>query len=228
MNIAGIVKTSFIDYPGKASTVVFLGGCNFQCGYCHNRDIVLAKKDSTCMEEDDFFAFLKKRSRFLDSVCISGGEPTLHEDLGPFAKRIKDLGYGIKLDTNGSKPSIIKEMIDGGLVDYVAMDIKGPWGKYRSISGEAVNIEDVKHSMALLADAVGTGRVLGEYRTTVCKEQLGWDDLKEIRGFLPEGIPWYLQKFRDSGKLLDETGRYTAYSDEEMKEMGKKLCASVK
>jgi pyruvate formate lyase activating enzyme len=228
MNIAGIVKTSFIDYPGKASTVVFLGGCNFQCGYCHNRDIVTAKEDATSLGEEDFFAFLKKRSRFLDSVCISGGEPTLHDDLSLFARKIKELGYGIKLDTNGSKPKVLKEMIDGGLVDYVAMDIKGPWGKYRSIAGETVNIDDVKQSMSLLAAAFESGRILGEYRTTICKEQLGWEDLMEIRGFLPRGIPWYLQKFRDSGKLLDEAGRYTAYSDEEMKEMGNKVCASVR
>jgi pyruvate formate lyase activating enzyme len=145
-----------------------------------------------------------------------------------FAKKIKELGYEIKLDTNGSMPAVLKEMIDGRLVDYIAMDIKGPWQKYQSIAGEAAIVEDVKQSMEIVAAAVKAGQILGEYRTTVCKEQIGWEDLAEIRRFLPQGIPWYLQRFRDSGKLLDEAGKYTAYSDEDMKEMGKLLCASVR
>lgn len=143
MNIAGIIKSSFIDYPGFASIVIFLGGCNFKCGYCHNPEIVRCGRGEITLP--DFFAFLKKRKRFIDAVCISGGEPTIHRELFDLICEIRRLGFRVKLDTNGTNPRLLARLLAGGiggggaaegpLVNYVAMDIKGPWEKYGQIAG---------------------------------------------------------------------------------------------
>lgn len=237
MKIAGIIKSSLIDYPGKASTVVFLGGCNFRCGYCHNPELILCKEASDShgshipreeIDTEDFLDFIESRRRFLDGVCISGGEPTLNKDLPGFIGRIKQKGFAIKLDTNGTNPVMLKELIDGKLVDYVAMDIKGPSDKYRQIVNGAVNLGDIKASSRLLIGAQGAEGFSFEFRTTVCKEQLTENDLKRMIEEYPGATKWFLQRFHNPGNILDNGGSYTAYTQDEMEELGNTLCVSVR
>lgn len=235
MKIAGIVKSSLIDYPGKASTVIFLGGCNFRCGYCHNPDVVFFEgsrgasehegKQTNGIDLQDFFDFLEKRRRFLDAVCISGGEPTIWPELYDLIRRIKERGLAVKLDTNGSNPELLSRLLSAGMPDYVAMDIKGPLRKYPEITGRcAGKTQDVQESSRLLRD----GDCPYEFRTTVCRELLSEGDLREMIGEHPGAVRWFLQSYRDSGKQIDMAGSYTAYTREEMEGMGARLCVSVR
>lgn len=235
MKIKGIIKSSLIDYPQKASTVIFLGGCNFKCGYCHNPELITDKiikaneeKKVDEIETEDFVDFLKERKRFLDGVCISGGEPTIHDTLPHLIERIKALGYAVKLDTNGSNPRMLKGLIDSKSIDYIAMDIKGPSDKYKSIARCNIDFDTIKESARTLTNAYNSGEILCEFRTTVCKEQLSEEDLDRMINEHPNAPPWFLQRFVNQGLILDEIGTYSAYSIEEMVEMGRKLCASVR
>lgn len=231
MKIAGIIKSSWIDYPGKASTVIFLSGCNFRCSYCHNPELVLpdyGKALSPVIPVDEFFAFLQTRKNFLDAVCISGGEPTLHPDLPDFIREIKRLGFAVKLDTNGTNPDMLKELIEEGLLDYVAMDIKGPSDLYEKIIGVPVNIEAIKESANILMEASSKNSLKYEFRTTVCRELLKETDLCRMIKEYPERKTWFLQTFKNPGTILDKNGQYSAYSDIEMKEMAERLCVSVR
>ena len=124
MRICGLNKTTLLDYPGKVAATVFLGGCNFRCPFCQNGSLVLAPQKEPEIQPEKLWAFLKKRKGILDGVCVTGGEPTLTERLPEFLEKIKELGYLVKLDTNGSKPEVIEELLKNGLVDYIAMDIK--------------------------------------------------------------------------------------------------------
>src|SRR3989344_5028215 len=122
INIKGIQKTTLIDYPGKIACIIFLGGCNFKCGYCYNSDVVFNKTSS--ISEEEVFSFLETRKKYIDGVCITGGEPTIHKELFGFIKKIKALGYKVKLDTNGTNPNTVELLINNNLIDYIAMDIK--------------------------------------------------------------------------------------------------------
>ncbi|HOA43274.1 MAG TPA: anaerobic ribonucleoside-triphosphate reductase activating protein, partial [Bacillota bacterium] len=219
-------KSSLIDYPGKASTVFFLGGCNFRCGYCHNSELVQGYGNE--IDPEELFDFLKKRKRFLDGVCISGGEPTLHKELPEFVKEIKELGLAVKLDTNGTEPDMLRDLIEKGLVDYVAMDIKGPAYKYEQIARSPVNLGNIKESAKLLTDARSREGFSCEFRTTVCRELLSAEDIERMIAEYPEAPPWYLQRFYNPGNILDNEGIYSAYSSEEMEELGRRLCVNVR
>ena len=250
MKIAGIIKSSLIDYPHKASTVIFIGGCNFRCGYCHNPEIVLnglpegdnsiKKKQSVSdIGTEDFLAFLKNRKRFIDAVCISGGEPTIHPELVQLIKEIKELGFAVKLDTNGTNPDMLRLLLREGLADYIAMDIKGPFEKYEEIAGRPVDLNAIKESAEILikygsasaeaaennADAKGFDY---EFRTTVCRELLTEDDLRKMISEHKGARKWYLQSFKNPGWILNRSGNYTSYTEEEMRKMGEKLCVSVR
>ncbi|MGI6733714.1 MAG: anaerobic ribonucleoside-triphosphate reductase activating protein [Anaerovoracaceae bacterium] len=249
MKIAGIIKSSLIDYPGKASTVIFLGGCNFRCGYCHNPELVhgygkygedaedadtpdafvqRATGGGNEIRREELFAFLKKRKRFLDGVCISGGEPTLNKELPKLAEEIKDLGLSVKLDTNGTRPDMLRELLESGLVDYVAMDVKGPADKYEQIVRCSVNPENIKESARLLTDAWHQNGFPCEFRTTVCRELLSEEDIERMIGEYPGAPAWYLQRFYNPGNILDNSGTYSAYSLGEMEELGRRLCVNVR
>lgn len=166
MNIAGLQKLTLLDYPDRVACTVFLQGCNFRCPFCHNSDL-LPGTGPACMEEEDFFTFLNSRKGLLDGVCITGGEPTLQKDLPEFIKRIKELGFAVKLDTNGSCPEILKALIQAGLVDYVAMDIKNSPEKYAETAGMAGKLLNaVEESIGILL----TEKVDYEFRTTVVAE----------------------------------------------------------
>lgn len=228
MRIAGIIKSSLIDYHQKASTVIFLGGCNFRCGYCHNPELLETDPLQEDIEQDDLMKFLVKRKRFIDGVCISGGEPTLNHELPSLIEKIKDIGLLVKLDTNGSNPAMIKKLIAQGQIDYVAMDIKGPMLKYKSIAGKCADTKDILRSAKILIDAYQNDDFPCEFRTTVCREQLNRDDLEKMILEYPNHPPWYLQRFHNPGKILDGDKIYSAYSEEEMKALGEMLCVNVR
>jgi len=215
-----------IEYPGKASTVIFFGGCNFRCGYCHNPELVLSHDAAITTEE--FFAFLEKRRRFLDAVCISGGEPTLQAELPTFLKQLKAKGLSVKLDTNGTNPDMLCGLVEDKTVDFVAMDIKGPSSKYEQIIRRETDLLKIKRSVELLKKAAQEGRIRLEFRTTVCRELLSEEDVRKMVGEYGGEEYWYLQSFQNPGSILDSSGAYSAYSPEEMKRMGEENCVNVR
>ncbi len=213
MNILGVEKSSFIDYPGNICTVIFTGGCNFKCPYCHNSSIVNNIGDR--IEEEEIISFLKKRKKFVDALCITGGEPTLQKDLYNFICKVKEEGFLIKLDTNGTNPVLLKKLIDQKLVDYVAMDIKAPLNKYLNIINANVNIDDIRKSIDILLE----NRVDYEFRTTICKELVTIDDIKTIAEEIKGCKTYALQNFRDRETVLGGENKLTPYKDEELKEI---------
>ena len=195
------MKLTLLDFPGKVACTVFTPGCNFQCPYCHNASLV--NGDAQLISEEEFFDFIRKRFGILDGVCVTGGEPSVQNDLAEFIGKIKNIGYSVKLDTNGSNPAKLRELIENKLIDYVAMDIKNSPSKYESScglpagSGGAV-LDRIRESIAILR---GSGLNF-EFRTTVVKQLHTDSDFHEI-GLLIRGAPkYFLQCFKDSGDLL--------------------------
>ena len=173
MKIGGFVKNSFVDYPGLICSVIFTVGCNLRCWYCHNSHLFDDRQK--LVREQEIFDFLSSHKGFIDAVVISGGEPTLQGDLIEFIKAIKKLGYKVKLDTNGTNFEVLRALIEGKLVDYVAMDIKAPLEDYIKIVGVDCNLEDVKKSVGLLLE----GQVESEFRTTFSPD-LNLEDIEKI------------------------------------------------
>ena len=204
MNIVGLQKMTLLDYPGKVACTVFLGGCNFRCPFCHNKDLLDGKAEPWITEEE-LLKFLKKRQGLLDAVCISGGEPTLQRELTELARKIKDMGYLVKLDTNGSNPTLLKELVEAGVLDYVAMDIKNCPQRYGETAGvPKMNLEKIQESIRLLmSDAVDY-----EFRTTVAEQLHSAQDMKELGQWLqtlsPQTKPkrLFIQPYRDSEGVL--------------------------
>lgn len=210
--IGGLQKTSLLDYPDKVSAIVFTQGCNFNCGYCHNPSLInfQSKNDISI---DVFFDFLQKRKGKLDGVVITGGEPTLQKDLKSFIKQIKNMGYLVKLDTNGSNPFILQELINEKLVDYVAMDIKAPIDKYSVVVRQKIDIDNIKKSINIILNS----NIDYEYRTTVLPSLLKMEDFEEI-GFLIKGAKkYYIQKFEVQSKINDSSlAKELNYSDNDL------------
>jgi pyruvate formate lyase activating enzyme len=199
MILAGYQKLTLIDYPGKLAATVFTVGCSFRCPFCHNPELVSGiKYNGSSILEDEFFTFLKKRLGKLEGVCITGGEPTIQPDIIEFIEKIKKLGFLVKLDSNGSRPDVLKKILDKKLVDYVAMDIKNTPAKYSRTAGTKVDIERVKLSVELLMSS----RIKHEFRTTVVPGLHSEADF-EIIGKWLQGIPaYYLQRYREE-RILD-------------------------
>jgi len=219
MRIGGFQKFSLIDYPGKICAIVFTQGCNFRCPYCHNPELVKPSLFGKTIPEEEIFSFLEKRKGKLDAVEITGGEPTLQKDLVDFIRRIKEMGYLVKLDTNGSNPEILLEIINHGLVDYIAMDIKAPLEKYKEVIHSVINPEKIKRSIRTIMSS----NIKYEFRTTVVKSQLSKEDIINI-GKLIEGAELYiLQKFIPSKTLDPNFLNEKTYSDGEFKELKKEL-----
>lgn len=213
MHIAGLQKSSLIDYPEKIACIIFTQGCNFRCGYCHNPE--LFEQREPLISTEAFFEFLKTRQNKLDGVVITGGEPTLQKDLEDFISEIKNLGFLIKLDSNGTNPNIIKNFIKENLIDYVAMDIKAPLYKYEQITNTKVETENIKKSINLILNS----NIDYEFRTTVIKSQLSYNDFDEIGKLINGAKNYYLQKFIPS-KILDENlMSEMTYSDKEFEEI---------
>ena len=189
MHIAGMVKTTLLDFPGRLSAVLFASGCRYDCFYCHNRPILQLQDNSdgaaAPIDQGTLCRFLEKRAGLLEGVVVSGGEPALQEDIGEFFGYLKSLGYQTKLDTNGSRPQVIQSLLRDNLVDYTAVDVKAPWRRYQEICGEQADWEAVRESLGILASA----SVPWEARTTVCPT-LSELDLDEIAQQLPPGTHW--------------------------------------
>lgn len=210
MEILGLIKSSLIDYPGKLCTVLFTGGCNFRCPYCHNSSLV--KKESAQIFENEIFDYLKKWQGIVDGVCISGGEPTLQTDLIDFTKRIRDMGYFIKLDTNGTNPQVVDSLLKEDLIHYIAMDIKAPIDKYHEISNVKVNTADIKKSIAIIM----ASDIEYEFRTTVCKKLLTIEDIVNISNEIKGAKRYSLQNFMDNEFVLCGKGNLSPWDTESL------------
>lgn len=204
--IGGFQKTSLLDFPQKIACIVFTPRCNFQCGYCHNPELNNSKE--AVIELPSFFEFLETRKGKLDGVVITGGEPTLQKGLYQFIFEIKNMGYAVKLDTNGSNPELLKKFIDEKLIDYVAMDIKAPFYKYHDVIKTKIPLENIKQSIDILLE----NRVDYEFRTTVVKEQLTFDDFEKIGELIKGAKKYYLQKFEPSKTLDPKFADCSTYS----------------
>jgi pyruvate formate lyase activating enzyme len=191
MQIAGLEKNSVVDFPGKIAAVVFTPGCNLDCFYCHNRFLLAKETCPELLSEEDVLRFLEKRKNLLDGVVISGGEPTLQQDLQKFIVMVKSLGYSVKLDTNGTNPDVLKELFAKRLVDYVAMDFKAPLAKYKQICGDDSFLVRIKESIKLLL----LGQVPYEFRTTFVPE-LAEEDILEMAKVIQGARLYVLQQYR--------------------------------
>lgn len=191
MKIAGLQKNSLVDYSSKVAAVVFTPGCNFDCFYCHNRSLLSACDDACMYDSKEILKFLEKRRGLLDGVVVSGGEPTLQKDLMVFLKDVKSLGFPVKLDTNGSRPAVIESIMEKGLVDYIAMDLKAPFERYDEICGVPVDIKAIRRSINFLMQ----GLVEYEFRTTVVP-QLGVEDILTMAQSIEGARLYVLQQFR--------------------------------
>ena len=210
MKIKGLQKLTLLDYPEKMACTVFLAGCNFRCPFCHNASLV-TNIDDDYISEEEFFSFLNKRKGILNGVCITGGEPTLYPDLETFIRRIKEMGYLVKLDTNGYNPDILIDLVNKGLIDYVAMDIKNSKEKYAVTAGlPSLDITRIEKSVQFLL----SGAVPYEFRTTIVKELHNEEDLKCISQWIEKADRYFLQSFQDSGDLI-ENG-YSGYDKDYM------------
>lgn len=222
MKIKGLQKLTLLDYPEKMAATVFTGGCNFCCPFCHNAELVTGAQDNYEISQNDLFQFLEKRKKVLDGVCVTGGEPLIHPELEEFLKRIKEKGYLVKLDTNGSYPDRLAAIVEKGLIDYVAMDIKNSKEKYAQTIGVLnFDIRPVEDSVQYLLE----GPIDFEFRTTVVKEFHEKDDFASIGEWIAGDEKYFLQGFEDSGNVIRD-GLH-GYSKEELEDFVKLLCAKV-
>lgn len=199
MNICGFEKFSLVDYDNYVTCTVFTKGCNFVCPFCHNSSLVLKDKFAENIPEEDVFSYLQKRKGMVDAVCVSGGEPTLQPDLKDFIKKVKSMGFRVKLDSNGTKPELLKELIDEKLVDYVAMDIKNSLGKYAQTVGlNTINLNPITKSIELLKNS----GIDYEFRTTLIKEYHTQSDIEQIAELIKGAKNYALQKFVDNGECI--------------------------
>lgn len=191
MKVGGLVKTSLLDYPGKISTVVFTQGCNLRCYYCHNASLLDFHKLSGLITEEEIFNYLDRRKNLIDGVVVSGGEPTLQPDLEEFICKIKEKGYLVKLDTNGTSPRVIESLLQKGLLDYLAMDIKATTGMYSHISGKFVDVSLIEKSVAIIKSS----GVPYHFRTTMAP-CLGQIEIQDIRQWIGINEKLVLQELR--------------------------------
>lgn len=211
MHISGIQKLTLLDYPGKLACTIFTDGCNFRCPFCHNASLVLPDREKQRIDETFVLDFLKKRQGILEGVAVTGGEPTLQADLEAFLEKVKALGYKIKLDTNGTRPEVLKRVIENGLVDRVAMDIKDAPENYRLACGAAADISAIESSKELLL----CGTVEYEFRTTVVKGIHTKESLLSAARWISGAKEYYLQQFKDSGDIILPKG-LSAFDEVEM------------
>ena len=201
MRIQGLQKLTLLDFPEKVACTVFTAGCNLRCPFCHNASLVVNIPKESEISENTFFSFLEKRQGVLDGVCVSGGEPLLQPDIEAFIRRIKEMGYAVKLDTNGTIPEKLKGLVTEGLVDYVAMDIKNSLETYAITCGlDRLDLEKIKESVSYLKE----GHVPYEFRTTVTKNFHSAQEFESIGQWLMGSEKYYLQNFVDSGDLINQ------------------------
>jgi len=218
MKIGGFQKTTLLDYPGHVSAILWTVGCNFRCPFCYNTDLVKEKSD--LFSEEEILNFLKKRRDFLEALSISGGEPFLQKDLKDFCKKVKDLGYKVKIDTNGTFPEKLKEMIEEKLVDYIAMDVKAPKEKYDKLSGVKTDIEQIRDSIKIIMDS----NIDYEFKTTVIPKFLDKDDIKDISEWIKGSKKYYLQQFKNDASVISSyLKQIKPYSEKELQNILKEI-----
>ena len=200
MLIHGLQKMTLVDYPGKVAAILFTGACNFRCPFCQNAALVLHPDTEEVIPDDEIFSYLKKRKGLLDGVVVTGGEPTLARDLIDYIKRLKDIGYSVKLDTNGYRPEIIEEAINKGLVDYIAMDIKNSFERYAGTAGLSYfEIDRIKRSVSLIMNS----GLEYEFRTTIIKEFHDEESIKGAARLIAGAKKYFLQMYIDREGCLE-------------------------
>jgi pyruvate formate lyase activating enzyme len=213
MIIRGLQKTTLLDFPEKLACTVFTGGCNFRCPFCHNASLVLNSGAIEEIPEDEFFSYLSRRKGVLDGVCITGGEPLLNSDIFEFIKKIRSYGLLVKLDTNGSMPDRLEVLLDAGLVDYVAMDIKNAPTKYALTAGVDEYPAEIERSIDIIIKKAPEY----EFRTTVVRELHEKEDIIKIANRIKNAKKYFLQSYVDSGDII--SSGFSAYSPTEMLEI---------
>ena len=214
--VKGWQKNSFIDYSPYTASVIFLGGCNFKCSYCHNPDLVLNFNKIPDIDANEITEYLKEKKKWIDGAVITGGEPTLYKDLPLFISELKKIGMKVKLDTNGTNPSMIKELIDKKLVDYIAMDIKADLESYEKVAVVNVDKEKIKESAGIIRNS----SVDYEFRTTVIPGLVGKKEIFLIAKWLEGSKRFVIQNFRgDKGLVDDRLKEIKPYSKEKLNEM---------
>jgi pyruvate formate lyase activating enzyme len=209
MNIGGLQPLTLSDFPGHVAAIVFTQGCNFCCPFCHNGALLAsASPGRHLFPVPEVIKFLQVRADHLDGVVISGGEPTIQPGLRPFVRLLKDLGFLVKLDTNGSRPGVLRAILDEGLLDFVAMDVKGPWRVYDRVTGITAPIAAVRESIAIVSQS----GIEHEFRTTLVDALLSRDDIQAIRQQVPAGSHHRLQRFEPQ-QALDHTLRCVSFGD---------------
>lgn len=211
MKISGFDKLTLLNYPDKVACTIFTSGCNLRCPFCHNSGLVTNNYNEISF--DSIYEYLKKRIGILDGVCITGGEPLIHADIKDYIKKIKNLGYLVKIDTNGCNPKLLKELIDLKLVDYIAMDIKNIYSKYDITSGVKVNIDNIKKSISIIENS----GIDYEFRTTIVKEFHSTQDIKEILSYISSNSNYYIQNFKNSNDVFNRN--LSSFSENELVEM---------
>lgn len=196
MQIGGFLPFTASDYPGKLAAILFTQGCNLRCPFCHNAGL-LSRKEPSPLALEEIYSQLEQRRGFLDGVVISGGEPTLHDDLPDVLRKIRSYGFVTKLDTNGTSPGVLSRLLSEGLLDFVAMDVKAPISKYHQLSGVNIDTGKILQSMELIASS----GLPHQFRTTWVKSLLSEDDLKSVRALLPKGEELTVQTFRPEHAL---------------------------
>jgi len=226
IEIGGIQKTTLIDYPGRVAATVFLIGCNFRCPFCYSAELVLPEKIKLQprISDKEFFGFLRDRRGLLEGIVVCGGEPTIHQELPDFIKKIKDLGFLVKLDTNGSNPELLSELIEKKLVDFIAMDIKTSLGKYAKAINAKIDLENIEKSVELIKNS----GIDYEFRTTVVPGMVEKEDIEKISEWLQGAKKITLQQFQNQ-KVLDKNfEKLQPYSDKTLKEFAKILQKHIK
>jgi pyruvate formate lyase activating enzyme len=212
MLFKGVQKISTVDWPGKIGSAVFTGGCNFRCPYCQNPDLVVNDPNLQSIGEKEVLQFLEGRKKWIDGLCILGGEPTLHVELPEFIAKVKDMGLLVELDTNGTNPKMLKFLTTNKLLDYIAMDIKAPLDKYSKACGVKVNKDDIQLSV----DVIRGSGVEYEFRTTAVPGLYSEEDARAIGKWLRGSRAYYVQQFRNEKTLDPEYTEKKPFSAEEL------------
>lgn len=219
MKFGGVQKLTLIDYPDKTAMTLFTIGCNFRCQFCYNTSLVLPRKNISVFSQKQILELIEKRKNFIDAVCITGGEPTLHKDLPSFIEKVKSLDLLVKLDTNGTNPQMLKDLVNARLIDYVAMDIKAPLEKYEQVVNCKVDLKKIKQTIKfLLSDKVDY-----EFRTTIMPKLFTLDDIITISEQLSGAKRYYLQKFQRKDKYVNKDFKSGRFTHKELEEILKKI-----
>jgi pyruvate formate lyase activating enzyme len=225
--IKGINKTTLVDYPGELACTIFIAGCNLRCGYCYNSDLVFNIHKIPTIKEEEVIDFLALRRKYLDGVCITGGEPTLFKDIIPLIKKIKKLCYKIKLDTNGTNPTILKELFREKLLDYIAMDVKASLQSYLKVAGIRNMGAKIKESITLIKES----GVKYEFRTTIVPDVIDENEMEKISRTIQGADQFFIQQFRPDNKTINP--RYSTMEPQQIsvfyryKSIAEKYCKHV-